>query len=149
MRSFGGSSITELGPVLLFIIIAVFFPLLNLSVIGLTYFCCGTLTDLQAEKAAVLPKSETQDNGGPVKNALPAEWEQTGIGKFAHLSEPPQTDVTFLVEGSVQKVRVSTTFSASPFMKIPFIPGVPGISAPVLFTFTSKRVVEDPRNLNK
>lgn len=144
-----GSAISEFGPALFFVLLVIFFPLLNLAMVGLTYFCCSTLTDLQAEKAALLPRSQAEDAGGPVKSALPSVWMRTGMGAFAKLSQTPQTRLSYPIIGVTRHVQVTTNFSASPFMPIPFIPGVPGISSPLGFNFSSKRVLEDPKNYDR
>ncbi len=149
IRDQNGSAMTELGPALLILLVAIFFPLLNLSTIGLTYFCCGTLTDLQANKAALLPASLATSDTGPVKKSVVDAWKATGLGAFANLAQPPITTVSYTMIGTTPYAEVSTQFAANPLMTVPFIPGVPGISAPVQFTFTSKRVVEDPIGLGR
>lgn len=148
-RRSSGSAMTELAPALLFLLLAVFFPLLDLTAMGLTYSAGATLTDLQADKAALLPSSMAQKDDGPVKSGVVSAWKQTGIGTFAHLSEPPITQVTYPLTNGVQYVVVSTSFLANPFLTIPFIPGVPGLSAPMGFRCSSKRVLEDPGDVGK
>jgi hypothetical protein len=144
-----GSAMAELGPALFILLIVIFFPLLNLAMFGLTYFCCGTLTDLQADKAKVLPRSIAMSDLGPVKNTVPDAWQKTGLGAFAKLSAPLETAISYPVLANGMHVRVSTRFTASPFMPIPFIPGVPALSAPVTFTFTSQRILEDPSDFGR
>jgi hypothetical protein len=145
----GGSAITEMGPALFILLIAIFFPLLDLALVGLAYFSCATLNDLQTNKAAMLPQSEAESEGGPVKKGVREAWQLSAIGTLARLAGEPSTDVSYTEFGADQCVVVSTSFSVKPFLPIPFIPGVPGISAPVGFTIQGKRLLEDPSNLGK
>ncbi len=140
---------SELAPALLFLLLAVFFPLLDLIALGLTYSAGATLTDLQADKAALFAATQANSDAGPVKSSVVSAWTQTGIGAFAHLVEPPATQISYPITNGVQYVVVSTSITANPFLTIPFIPGVPGLSAPMTFTFSSKRVLEDPSNAGK
>jgi hypothetical protein len=149
-RRDGGSAITEFGPALLFLLLVGFFPLLDLAAIGLTYCSCSTLNDLQADKAKLLPRSMADDDNGPVKLSVVSAWRKSGVGAFTKLSNDPVTEISYIpVPGSGPHVHVATTCTANPFMAIPFIPGVPGISAPITFTMKAKRLLEDPTNVNR
>jgi hypothetical protein len=149
LRGDGGSAITEFGPALLFLLLVGFFPLLDLAAIGLTYCSCSTLNDLQADKAKLLPRSQAVDDGGPVKLSVVSAWQKSGVGAFTKLSSAPTTEISYVPISGEQHVVVATTCTANPFMAIPFIPGVPGISAPITFTMTAKRILEDPTNMNR
>ena len=146
-RASRGSSISEFAPALMFLLFALFFPLLDMVALGLTYNAGFTLTDLQAEKAAVVSSTDAKSDTGPVKGKVVNAWMQTGIGSFTKLAAPPITDIAYPLIDGIQYVSVTTTISANPFLTIPFIPGIPGMSAPVNLTFSSRRVLEDPRHL--
>ena len=145
-RRQGGNAIAEFGPALGILLLSMFFPMLNLVMLGFSYSQCLALNSLQTQKAAELGKAAAKDPGGAVKAALPKAWERTGMGSFVNLVEDPSTDVNYEnAVGSDQYVVVSTTFSIRPFLNIPIIPNVPALSAPATFTITGRRVVEDPR----
>jgi hypothetical protein len=145
MRSDEGSSLAEFGPALGILLLSVFFPLLDLIMVGFAYCQCMTLNSLQLQKAAELPAAAAQAPNGAVFQALPDAWQHTGLGAFVKLTEPPTTAIAYQdARGRDRYVIVSTTFSVSPFLNIPIIPGIPALSAPATFTISGKRVVEDP-----
>ena len=144
-----GSAISELGPALFLLFLVILFPLLDLIVLGLTYCSCTTLNDLQADKAALLPKSQADSDGGPIKTEVPSVWQKTGFGSLVKLASQPTTQIDYEPSNGAVYVVVSTTCVAAPFLAIPFIPGIPAVSAPVTFTLKARRVVEDPTNLNR
>jgi hypothetical protein len=140
-----GNSIAEFGPALGILLLAFFFPLLDLVMFGFAYSQCLTLNSLQAQRAAELARAQARDPGGTVIQGLPNAWQRTGMGSFVGLTAPPLTAITYATAvGSDQYVIVTTTFSVRPFLTIPLIPGVPGLSAPATFTVSTQRVVEDP-----
>lgn len=144
-RASAGSSIAEFGPALGLLLLSIFFPLLDLVMLGFSYCQCLTLNSLQSQKAAELSQAQATDPRGSVCQALPSAWQQTGMGSFVKLTEAPNTQLSYQDADKTDKfVVVSTTFTVQPFLNIPIVPGVPGMSAPATFTVSSKRVVEDP-----
>jgi hypothetical protein len=145
MRSNQGNSLAEFGPALGILLLSIFFPLLDLIMMGFAYCQCMTLNSLQLQKAAEMSAAAAQDPRGPVVAGLPDAWAHTGMGSFVRLVQPPATAIDYQpARGNDRYVIVSTTFSISPFLNIPIIPGVPALSAPATFTISGKRVVEDP-----
>lgn len=145
LRTRTGSSIAEFGPALGILLFSIFFPLLDMIMLGFAYTQCLSLNSLQAQKAAEVGKAQAKDPAGVVVAALPNAWQATGMGAFIKLAQPPVTSVAYeTAVGSDQYVIVSTTFSVNPFLNIPIIPGVPALSAPATFTISTRRVVEDP-----
>jgi hypothetical protein len=144
-RQSAGSSIAEFGPALGILLLSIFFPLLDLVMLGFSYCQCMTLNSLQSQKAAEMSQVQASSPTGPIFQGLPSAWQQTGMGAFVKLTDAPTTTVIYQNADSQDKfVIVSTSFSVQPFLNIPLIPGVPGLSAPTAFTISSKRVVEDP-----
>ena len=55
------------------------------------------------------------------------------------------TDKGITKAGLTEKlVRVTTSFAVQPFLAIPFPMSVPGLNAPVTFTYSTERALEDP-----
>jgi hypothetical protein len=144
LRSKKGS-IVEFGPALFIMLVIFFFPLINLFNIGTIYLCAYTLNDLQVQAASQRPQSEGADKNGFVQKDIPEAWAATGIGRFVKLISKPETEVTYseLLPGSKDKiVDVTTTVIAGSFMEQPYVPQVPGLSAPMRLVFHAERVME-------
>jgi hypothetical protein len=141
-----GSAIAEFGPAIWLTMLCFFLPLLEIVSLLSTYACCMALNILQAEQAAICPKSQCD---AIVKNQIPSQWQSSGLGIFAKCSSQPQTQVNYQLnqaspsptgaaEGPQGTVCVSTTFQVSPFIQLPFLPST------FNFTISSQRCLEDP-----
>lgn len=139
-----GSAIAELGPALLILFLFLFFPLVDLMSLGVIYMSCATLNDLQLREAALLSKAEAQDPAGRVRKGIADVWQQSGLGQFVKVVDSPATTVSYSQRQDDEVVVVTTNVTASPFLTIPLFPGVPGLGAPVSFTFANERLVENP-----
>jgi hypothetical protein len=153
-RNSKGSSIAEFGPALGLLFIGIFFPLLDLMSIGLIYGSGFILNNTQARQCAIVPKSEAEDPAGIIQAGIPQTWRRGGLGLFVQMEGGVLTSVTYtngtLEASGVQdkNITVSTTFTAKPFLSVPLLPGIPGITAPMTFTFNSQRVLENPDDFN-
>jgi hypothetical protein len=148
----GGAGMAEMGPALWIMLMCFFFPMLVLLGMCLSYGSCYVLNNLQTHEAALLNYEDAEDPGGAVCSTIPTDWSNNGMGKFVQLVNPPVTQVSYKL-GSINSakvqdhmVTVSTTCSIKPFVPVPIIAGVPGLSAPVTFTITSDRLVENQDN---
>lgn len=149
-RSSRGSGLVEMGPALSLLLITVFFPLLDMMAIGVTYGSGFTLNNLQARQCAVVTKTEAKDANGLVLKGIPSDWKTKGLGKFCNLTGDPITSLSYKLGQKDDKDRqdwtviVSTTITARPFLTVPGFPAIPGLTAPMTFTFVSERVMENP-----
>lgn len=156
-RSNRGGSLLEVPGALLILLLFVFFPLLDLIAIGLKYGCCYTLNSIQVREASLVMASVAQDPNGPVKKGIPENWSTMGLGRFADLTSPAVTTVAYK-DGSMgangvqdKVVVVTTTCQLRPFLSVSnkFLPAIPGLNAPLEFTFVSERPMENPAYVNK
>lgn len=149
-RAESGSAIVELAPALFILFLLLFFPLIDLMTMGVEYASCYTLNDLQLREAANLPKSQAQDPAGIVKDRIPSEWRHSGLGAFVNVIGNPNTSISYLdgetdATGTQDKyVVVTTSVTAHPFVTLPFVIPVPGLSAPMTFTISTRRMLENP-----
>lgn len=143
-----GSAIAEFGPALWLVMLCFFLPLIEMVSLLSTYACCFALNLMQAEQAAICPKSQCD---AVVKNQLPSQWQNSGLGIFAKCPTLPQTQVLYLAnqqggvgaaQGPSGTVCVNTTFQVAPFIQLPFLPN------PISFTISSVRCLEDPNGYN-
>lgn len=118
--------------------------MLDLIFDGLSYCSCVTLNDLQVREAAKVPKSVATDPNGSVQNTVVSAWSNSALAMLAPLTQPVQTQVSYDLGKGAVYVIVSTTVSVRPLLTIPFFAQVPGLSAPMAFTITHNRVLEDP-----
>lgn len=146
-RSQRGATTSEFAPALFILLFLCFFPFLDLLAIGVTYGLGYTLNAAQVREAALLPYQEARDNpDGPIIKTIPQKWRNSGLGAFAKVDGPIGTRVSYGTVGSDRTVTVSTRMTVRPFLTIPLIPGVPGLSAPVTFSWSSERPMEDAAN---
>jgi hypothetical protein len=149
-----GSGLLELGPALSLLFISLFFPLLDMISIAVTYGAGSVLNNLQARQCAVVTKTEAQDSNGLVMKGIPNQWKAMGLGRFCNLIGNPTTNLTYKPGQRDNRNRqdwvvvVGTTIRSRPFLTAPNLPGVPGLTAPMTFTFFSERVMENPDDAN-
>jgi len=150
-----GQAQTELPLVLFVLFTLLFFPLIALLSLGVSYGCCATLNSIQLREAALIAKSQAENQAGPVKHNIVETWKSTGIGKFAKLVGDPQTDVSYIdgvtdpISGIADKVVVvSTTCELAPFLpqSSSFLPKAPGLNQPITLSFSSQRPLENQDN---
>jgi hypothetical protein len=133
-----------MGPALFLLLVVAVFPVMDLIFDGLGYCACVTLNNLQLREAVRVPKSMAMDPNGAVQLGIPNGWRAGPFGSLAPLMNDPVTDVSYDVVGGTAVIQVSTTVSVRPLMVIPFFPKVPGLSAPMVFTISNNRVLENP-----
>lgn len=126
------------------------FPALDLLFLGMAYNSGSVLNDEQVRQAALISHTAATSPLGKVKQTIPNNWRQSGLGRFANVNGAINTELTYRngstdANGLVEKiVRVVTSFDVNPFLVIPFPVQVPGLNAPVAFRFASERQMEDP-----
>ncbi len=158
LRNKFGDSIAEFGPALFVILMFLFFPMLNMMSIGVSYGLGMVLNYNQVHEAALLPSADALSSSGPIKKNIPEQW-QAGMGQFAKLSGNPITNVAYrdgttgLGSGAGQSdttdkiVKVQTTITCNPFLPIPLpIANIPGVNGPMTFTLASEALMENPDN---
>lgn len=149
-RAQRGAMIAELGPALLILFFFLFFPLVDLLSLGMSYTSALALNELQVREAAFQPSSEAKKPGGQVRKTIPDQWTKSGLGRFVNLQQNPRTSVSYRLGESSgnglrdKYVKVVTTILVNPFLNVPLLPGIPGISQSVEFTICSERIVENP-----
>lgn len=150
IRKARGSSISEFGPVVFVLFIVIFFPLLDLLALGLTYTCGTMLNQAQLREAVLTKGSVARGANGIIKKDIVDAWKNKGIGIFTKADPASiKTKVSYLqpFAGSTDVlVSVSTELTAQPFLNIPFPAAVPGLNAPVPFAYTSQQLLENPQN---
>lgn len=143
-----GSAISEMAPALFLLLVVAVFPVLDLIFDGLGYCSCVTLNNLQLREAVRVPKSQATDPAGVVQQDIPNSWRASALGGLAPLMDNPVTQVTYDIAAGNAIASVSTTVSVRPLLVIPFFPNIPGLSAPMQFTITTSRILENPAFLN-
>lgn len=148
-RKASGSAIAETGPALLILFMALFFPLCNLLGMGVSYASCFTLNDVQCREASTLPKLQAEAAGGPIKKDVVERWKKSGFGAFVQVQGNVKTEVNYFKgvkdnnDTEDQIVEVTTTLTSKPFLMVPFPVQVPALNAPVSFTISNRRIVEN------
>jgi hypothetical protein len=154
----GAAGMSEFAPALMVLVICIFFPLVDMLAVGLSYGLVRVLNYNQCHEASLLPWKDAADLGGTVMQGIPDQWGN-GMGHFVKMSGPVQTNIGYRLgekssdagNNNVQDwvVQVSTTVTCNPFLPIPFPSGllnVPGMNGPFTFTVFSERPMENPDN---
>lgn len=152
LRRATGGTIAEFGPALWILLICIFFPLVDMLAMALSYGLCVVLNTNQVKEAALLPRTDATDPSGTVMKKIPEMWEN-GMGHFVRMSGQPLTQVAYRTgqqgtdQITDQIVGVRTTINCNPFLSVP-VPFVtcPGLNAPMVFQITSEKPMENPDN---
>jgi hypothetical protein len=156
-RTCTGSAMSEFGPALMVLLIFFFLPLLDVMCIGVSYGMCIVLNTNQANEAALLAASVSQQPSSTVKKGIPDEW-LNGMGKFVKIVGYPNTQISYSAgqketgadQITDQIVTVSTTVVCSPFLPIPLpLVNCPGLNGPMTFQITAQRQMENPDDANQ
>lgn len=146
LKGHRGAALSETGPAFFLLFLFAVFPVIDLIFLGISYFSCITLNDLQSREAARVAKSEATSTTGSVQGTIPNQWRITSLGQLARLAQPPVTSVSYQIERNNIYVTVATTCSIQPLLMIPFFPNIPGIGAPVTVFISRSKLLESPRN---
>lgn len=144
-----GSAIAELVPSIVLLALT-FFPMIDLLGLSFSFGCGWYLNFLQVREASVTAKVR----GGNLLNAdevaasvcqIEQQWAATGLGQFLHQWHVQQSCSLADANGdtTLQLIQVSTSLSVSPLLQVPFVGPIPGLNAPVNFTFSAQRPVEN------
>lgn len=156
-RSRTGSTMTESGPALFILFCLLFFPLLDLLGLVLSYYSGYLLNTWQAREAALLRKVDATSPNGLIIKGLPENWKANGLGRFVNITKDIQTQVEYEADiadtrtgfAPDQSVRVTTTIECGPYFTIPFFVGIPGITAPYEIKYSNSRHIENPDGLEQ
>jgi hypothetical protein len=158
-RSRKGATLSEFGPALFLIVIFGLLPVLDAIFIGIDYASARYLNELQLREAQKLPRSNAISPNGTVILTIPGQWQSSLLGGLANGKQPVVTvidykPVPWQPVGSNQTANfwfatIQTTVSFRPFLSIPFFQMIPGLGAPITFTVSGRRPVENNRFLNE
>lgn len=152
IRSRKGNLFAEFAMCLFFMLMSIFFPLINMMALGAVYVAGFVLVDMQSHEASLLPYQAAQDPNGKVRELCPREWVRSSLGNFAQSVGSIETDVEYGTGVTdefgfvTREVKVNTQITVSPFLCCPFPLKVPGLNAPVPICLSSHRLMEDPTN---
>jgi hypothetical protein len=171
-RGHKGSSIAEFGPALILILIVFLFPMIDLIYLGIAYAAGWYCNHLVIREVACHNPCDKAAMGLAINSATNA-WGASGLSTFIGSpnvtnvvtfiqvtkpvsggSETIGNTVTFptavplpTVVGNTSTYTgyctVTTTMSIKPFLSLPWIGDVPGINAPISFTFGDRRPQEE------
>jgi hypothetical protein len=141
-RTRKGSAITEFGPALFVFLIIIFFPLMDLLGMAAVY-CCGWYCNFLVTREVAV---RTQAQGQLAAQEVDDEFLKTGVAAFVGLKAGDHgskivhvLNYNTAAAGLPPQVECKTSITGVPFLTIPFIPAVPGLSAPITFTMTQVR----------
>jgi hypothetical protein len=150
----GASGMSEFGPALMVLLIAIFFPLIDLLSVCVSYGLIVVLNNNQAHEASLLPYTDAGNPSGTVMKGIPDTW-LNGMGHFVKKEGAILTQVGYRAGQKSSEsgnnaitdrvVRVTTTVKCTPFLPIPLpVANVPGLNGPMVFTVSSERQMENP-----
>jgi hypothetical protein len=157
-NSRGGTSTVELGPALFILIICVLIPAMDLLYLAMTYAAGWYLNHVEVREVACHDPTSAANVSSALSIAYTA-WQKSILCGFCNAQSTPHTEkVTFYVGNPpggtaypgvapatppVDFCNVVTTLQIKPLFVVPFIGGVPGLSAPVTFVYADTRPQEE------
>lgn len=155
-----GTSIAEFPVMLWVVFILVFFPLLDLCMLGLSYGSCWYLHYLLSRNAAIYAEVAWNGPNGsstptiinmaaqndPYLSSIETTWASSGIGQFVHPQSTPTCTVKLITTSGTQLpmyIQTITSVTVTPFLNIPFPATVPGLNSNMTFSFSNNRVAEN------
>jgi hypothetical protein len=138
-----GSAITEFGPALFFLLVIIFFPMMDILAMACQY-CMGWYANFATcRELTVRKQSEGVGTDNTVQQEVYAAIKCTGVPAFlgvASIADLSSTAVYPGAAGGQQPMVVCTTImSAKPFISVPWFMPVPGLNAPMVIQFQSTR----------
>ena len=149
-RNQKGSVLAEFGPALVILFFCLFFPMIDLLALGMSYCSCLSLNEVQVREAALEPQKLAQSADGAVIKTIPDQWVKSGLGQLANMQSNPQTTLSYHQGESTgngvhdKYVTVTTHVLVRPLLTLPTGFKLPGLSAPVDFVVGTERLVENP-----
>ena len=157
-RSQRAAALSEFAPALFLLLIFGLFPVIDAIFIGVDYASARYLNELQLREAQKLPRTQCLDEGGIIIKEIPKQWQQSLLGGLHNPDKQVVTKVDYIPVpwqpvGSNQTVNfwfvsITTDVSFRPFLSLPLLTGVPGLGAPISFSVSGRRPVENNRFLN-
>jgi len=133
-------------------------PVLDMLGLMVSYGFGWYLNFVQGREAALtmvvrngeLTSASSQDTDDAL-NELKESWLNSGFGNYTKATDVTQVALLEPLEGAnsevqpgtAQQAKVATTITMEPFLRIPFVIDVPGLNAPVTFSYLTTRMVED------
>lgn len=159
VRSNNGSALSEFGPAVFLLIFFCLIPVIDFIFIGMDYAALRYLNELQLREAQKLPRSLATAEEGSVIASIPANWSKSLLAGLKNPDHAITTKVNYQPVpwqpvGSNQTidfwfVTVETTVQFRPLLNIPLVARVAGLGAPVTFTVSGRRPVENNRFLSE
>lgn len=158
-RSNSGSALSEFGPAFFLLLTFGLLPLIDVVFMGVDYAAAFYLNEMQLREAKKVPKSIATDPNGAVIKTVPELWRHGIVGGLTPSDSKISTTVGYTpvpwkpVEGGQTLnfwfVTITTTASFRPFLTIPFLNGIPGLGAPIVYSISGRQPVENNRFLNE
>ena len=142
-RGTRGSAIAEFAPALMVLgLISV--PMFDLMGVGVA-FVSGYVMNVYQTREVALAKSS---DASAVAYSSYVKWASKGMGRIARMGNG-HGDIKYVNQGDTVNVTVTSKVMFKPPLMLPFIPNLPGVSAPVELVFSSARPMEDPKDAVK
>ncbi len=161
-RNCFGASQVEFAAVFAVFILIILFPMFNFIALAAMY-AAGAALNYDSCREASLVSDTGSVNGAQhvdataadaaaardlrVKN-VEAAWGQTGLGQFVKTNGGPGAPTHTIVvtpaaaPSTDEYLRLTTDINVDPFLNIPWFTNAPGFNAPMHFTYSQERLVE-------
>ena len=147
-RKSSGHEFAEFAPALFILLVCIVPPMLDLLYLGIAYAAGWYLNHLQCREVACAPPARSSDALARARIA----WEASTLARFVKGREAGSVvtpkDVNPNDDNVIpDTISVRTDVLIQPFLQIPFMGSIPGIGAPITFTYNSERTQEE-RGIN-
>jgi hypothetical protein len=142
-----GSTIAETGPALFVFLLLIFFPLVDLIGLGLSFSCAWYLNHMVTRELAC--RTQAEGLSGQVANEVNTNYLRSGLALFLHITPADvQHQIQYPAAAAVglpPTVICRTTVNARPMLVLPLPPNCPGLNLPMPLSFQSERPREETR----
>ncbi|MBC7999280.1 MAG: hypothetical protein IAF58_15120 [Leptolyngbya sp.] len=144
-RKSSGHEMAEFAPAMFILLVCILPPMLDLLYLGIAYASGWYLNHLQCREVACVAPANSTDALTRARVA----WEASTLARFVKGREVTSVPVRWEDRrpppdlSSQDTAIVTTTVRIQPFLQIPFLGSIPGIGAPVDFTYMSERPQEE------
>ncbi len=146
-RKSSGHEFAEFAPALFILLVCIVPPMLDLLYLGIAYAAGWYLNHLQCREVACVAPARASDSLARARIA----WEGSTLARFVKGRETGSSaawkDLIPNDNFPQDTAVVTTNVLIQPFLQIPFMGSIPGIGAPITFTYVSERTQEE-RGIN-
>lgn len=134
-----GHGIAEFAAALILAVL-IFFPLLDLLTVPAIYLLAAYYNTCELKEIARAMDTGIDENGGVAHENFTDDFKHNALARFLFHGEPEtsqfQCHVTQGTDAGIPTITNQTTITAKPFLYVPYLPNVPGMSTDLVLVIS-------------